>query len=567
MRFSEQAQLLEFRKHPAMRRRLLGSLLAVSIRKRRALPFTRSRAQYGRPSLECFETRALPSILTAAPGFHATVELALTVAQPVSTSLNSSDQTQPTVVLTQSQPGGQAGLGSSTVIQTQMQQWVEIKLQSLNLVPAQFGKPQQDQGQSTDTSGQGNSSVDAQGDAQGGQTDNSDNGSANLVGDNQGDQPVNPDDGQTGPSDSGDSGATDSSSQGVSDNSSAGDSSSPGDGGSTDGQHNSNHCHRTTDGSSGGQSDTSNTQVDPGQSDPAGSPTGQTSIAGQPSAAGQTSTTGQGSNIIPSTSDGKISTSPADPIAASPDIAIGADLGAIPAASNQSSASDKRQRSPNDASSILEAGQRGPASVQESKQRTPDGTFAVADEVRSPLAVRYQWAEQHSRNPVDGQSQLQNPTDDSAQRLLAERFRTPDASRGYGITETPVPPGEAAVFVGELPDDTARVVDYNAPPQNHGLLTDRLGLDFSSLRAEVHHFFEHIERLGVHAPERQIGPVICSLAVVVTAAMACEVAWRQARRPAANLPFALASTLDVADDAGGLAAMGLPHFGQFSALS
>jgi hypothetical protein len=83
----------------------------------------------------------------------------------------------------------------------------------------------------------------------------------------------------------------------------------------------------------------------------------------------------------------------------------------------------------------------------------------------------------------------------------------------------------------------------------------------------VQRFFEHIDQLGAHTTDRQTGLVLCSVAVVAAAAMACEVAWRQARRPVANTPLALASPLAWADDAEAPATIGLPYVGHFSTLS
>ena len=537
-----------------MRIGLLGSLLGVPGRRRRTLPSNKPGVQYPRLSLEVLESRALPSVLTVTLGPAAIVMPAPQAVQPVNTLLNSPGPDERSMAdgQTDSQQDGQASVGNS-VIQSQLHELVNLKLYPVSELTIQSGGPQQNPAQSP------GGTDDPQGDAQDGQSDGDDNGSANLIDDSQGDPSVNQDsdNGQPGQSDSSDAGATDSSSQG--------------DSSSTGSTNDCTHSHRTTNGSSDGQSDDQDTQVGPSQNAVAAqvSSTGQGMAAGQSTLTSQGSTAGQSSAILPSPSDGKTSSSLADSLAGNPELAPVADLsvGTIATASNQVSSSDKRQQGPSDASIALEAGQRGPASVQDGRQHSPDGTFTTADQVHGLLAVKNQGAEQFSRGQADGQNQQQNFADDPGQRLLAERLRL-DTYRGPAIAATVTPPGEEAIFVHDLPDDTAWVMDYVSPSlQKHELLTDSLHLDFASLRTEVQRFFEHIDHLGVHATERQIGLVIYSAFVVVSAAMACEVAWRQARRPAVNPPLALASTLDLADDGESPAAAGLPHFGQFSALS
>jgi hypothetical protein len=122
--------------------------------------------------------------------------------------------------------------------------------------------------------------------------------------------------------------------------------------------------------------------------------------------------------------------------------------------------------------------------------------------------------------------------------------------------------------VQDLPEDTVR--DNGQPnlvPQNHGLLTDSLSLDFASLRSEVQNFFAQIDNLGARATDRQIGIVLYSGAVVVAAAMACEVARRQARRPASGSAFVLSPQLDLRNEPDAPSGIGLPNLAQFSTFS
>ena len=81
-----------------------------------------------------------------------------------------------------------------------------------------------------------------------------------------------------------------------------------------------------------------------------------------------------------------------------------------------------------------------------------------------------------------------------------------------------------------------------------------------SVRSEVDCFFVQIDDLGGYATERRISMMLSSGAVVVAAAMACEVARRQARRPAADAPLG-APWVDAPSR------LGLPNFGSFSAFS
>jgi hypothetical protein len=442
------------------------------------------------------------------------------------------------------QQNGQAGKGP-TAIHAQLQVLVELSFQPVNVVPAQYGKPQQQQGQLPDNNGQANIPVIGQGDSQNGPTNSSDDGSGNLLDNSQSDQAVSLDPGQSGQSDSGESGGTESSSQG--------------EGGPTSTTtHDGNHCHRTANGSSEDQSNEQATPVDLSQSDPAG----QGTTSSQNGAS-------QGSTILGSSSESKTSSS-AEPLTGNPDVPSVAEPGtAISAEGNsQSGSPDRRQHGPSNAS-LLEVEQHSPSSAQEGKQHGPDGTVATADETHGVVAMRSQGADQRNHNQADGQGQQQTLTDDPPQRpLFAERLRGVDALRGTGTTETPSSPGEDAVFVGDFPEDTTSASEsMNVSPQKHGLLTDSLSLEIASLRSQVQRFFEHIDQLGAQTTDRQTGLVLCSVAVVAAAAMACEVAWRQARRPVANAPLALASPLAWADDAEAPAAIGLPYVGQFSTLS
>lgn len=529
-----------------MRVGLLGLLLGMPGWKRRTLPSTLLAAHFCRPSVEGLETRALPSVVAAPTGLGPIVDPASSPSPPVDSSLDSSGPAQPSASIDQGtgQPDGQAGT-ESIVIHGNLPDLVEIKLQAVKVVPTEFGQPQQFQGQSPIDNGQVNGVGDAQGGSQGGQSDNS---SGNLLDDSQGDQPVDPsqDTGQPAQGDSSDSGASDASGQG--------------DGSAAGSTHDGGHCHRSLDGPSDGQSDTP--QLIPGQ----GNPTNQGSTTGQSTSTVQASSSGQGSTIL--APEGKTSLSSADLVAGNSEVASVAELGVgtSTAASNQGSSSEKRQHGSSDAS-FIEAGQHGPAAVPEGKVHSPDAPLATAEEGHGPVAATTQGSEQHGRGLTDSPSPQQNLSDDPAQRPLAERSRVADGSRGVAIGQTPSLQSDDAVFVGEFSDEGARHPDLHVFPQRHELLTDGLSLDLSSLRVEVQRFFEQIDQLDTHATDRQVGLVFCSVAVVVTAAMACEVAWRQARRPTANSTLALASTLHLADAAEAPVATSLPHFGQFSALS
>ena len=100
-------------------------------------------------------------------------------------------------------------------------------------------------------------------------------------------------------------------------------------------------------------------------------------------------------------------------------------------------------------------------------------------------------------------------------------------------------------------------------PNRHGPLIEGLGFDFASLRPEVQRFFELLDNLGLQPGERQLSLLLSSGAVVVAAAMACEVARRQARRPVAGSAFALVANRELGTDTS--VPLGLPNFGQFSA--
>jgi hypothetical protein len=523
-----------------MRKGLLGSLPGLPGRTRQAMQSKRSPVQCRRPLLECLETRALPSLVTATPVVAVVPILAASNSQPLNTLLTSSNQGQASTVGGQSDglQDGQGGMGS-TSIQTAVFSLIELKAETVNLVALETVKPQQDQRQSQNDTGQGS----GQADAQGGQGDGRDNSTDPAQVDAQGDQPISPDDSQTGPGD-GSTVSTDPASQGA-----GSPNDSPSDG---------SNCHRSTDGSSGGPSANQDPSLDPGSSSP----------AVQGGMAVQSNTEVQSNTVVASPSDSKASTTTTDSLVGNPSIGSNADAGLATsvAASNQGSSADKRQHGSSDAS-VLEAGQRGSAGVADAKQRSPDGMSAAADDAHNPVPVKSQELEAHNHNQTESQSQQQIAADDSAQGPVAERLHLNYGSAAPASTESQFTPGEETLFIGDSPDDPAPATVYaNASPQNHELLTDGLALDLSSLRSEVQRFFEHIDKLGAHGRDKQIGLVLCSSAVVVAAAMACEVARRQARRPVAPWALALASTLDLADEAEAPAGSGLPHFGQFSAL-
>src|SRR5439155_22664391 len=85
-------------------------------------------------------------------------------------------------------------------------------------------------------------------------------------------------------------------------------------------------------------------------------------------------------------------------------------------------------------------------------------------------------------------------------------------------------PAEEVVtsVVSALLEPTAPETNHSyVSPKNHGLLTDSLALDFSSLRTEVQSFFELLNNLGGHPSEKQIALLLCSGPVLLGAAKSC----------------------------------------------
>src|SRR5262249_5223183 len=167
--------------------------------------------------------------------------------------------------------------------------------------------------------------------------------------------------------------------------------------------------------------------------------------------------------------------------------------------------------------------------LSEAKQHSNDGTPLVgAEEARTLVFSGSQGAEVVTHTPAGIQSQPSSGGPD--ERLAAAQLLAKTA-----VAEgTPTPAVEVLSPVAqELSDVLVPDADLATPsPRHHGLLLESLALDFASLRSEVESFFAQIDDLGGYAAERRITMILSSGAVVVAAAMACEVARRQARRPA-----------------------------------
>jgi hypothetical protein len=236
----------------------------------------------------------------------------------------------------------------------------------------------------------------------------------------------------------------------------------------------------------------------------------------------------------------------------------------------QGNALDKKPHGSSNGS-VSEEEPRSPVGTQEGKQHGPDGVAISPEEVRVLSYQGGQEPEQGSRNQAGALTQQQSPPmDETGARPAEERVAYGEVHQRLGnVEESSLSRAEAiATFmVLAIPEPVSAGNDYSyASPQDHGLLTDSLALDFSSLRLEVQSFFELVNNLGGHPTEKQIGVLVSCGAVVVAAAMACEVARRQARRPAPGSPFTLVSRLEFANDGDAASGAGLPHFGQFSAL-
>jgi hypothetical protein len=533
---------------------LLASLLKLPGRSRPRSRFSKTTSLSRRPFLESLENRTLPSI--------ASPKLADTPGLPVSGLADNSGLLNDLGNHRDDQhPGqnngpsngpqdGQDGENKTQVyvgVETQLDVQLDL-LEALNLNPYGDGRDNKPQGQ--DNNGQTNGPVDNQGpqgvnqgDGQGGPSDSSDNGQGNdqtnIQGDSQGDQEVSPGDGQGGPSDGSGPGSQGDSSdngqgngQGLVQGNSSDNGSTHGTGCGTNvpsehaGRTLHGPCARTNNDPPNGQDDKPNAAADIGPD--AGSDNG-----------------------------------PAGP-------SIGTADGINAPANGQGSALDRKQHG-SGSGAVSEGEHRGAVSGSDAKQHTPDGTAIPGEELHNLVSAGNPEPEQSNRNQAAAPGPLPSgPMEEPVPRQVEERVSLVEALQRSAAEENPYPPAREvfASLVYELPEHTVRDQDYpNGSPQKHGLLTDSLSLDLASLRAEVQSFFDLMDHLGGPATERQISVLLSSGAVVVAAAMACEVARRQARRPASGSTFALVPNVKFGGEADTPSGIGLPNFGQFSAFS
>jgi hypothetical protein len=231
----------------------------------------------------------------------------------------------------------------------------------------------------------------------------------------------------------------------------------------------------------------------------------------------------------------------------------------------QSSAADRKQHN-SSSGSISEGEQHGPANIQDGRQRSPDSSLLSSEELYSFASQTGSETEQNNRNQAVAPSQQQNVAwEELGQRKVDERVPHGEARQRFA-TEEETPPPEVVTSAAFQLTELANAGYPYAAPDSHEPLTDGLSFDLASLRAEVHHFFERLNDLGGHPTEKQISVLLSSGAVVVAAAMACEVARRQARRATPGSPFALVPKLELAKESDGMSSAGLPNFGQFSAF-
>jgi len=194
-----------------------------------------------------------------------------------------------------------------------------------------------------------------------------------------------------------------------------------------------------------------------------------------------------------------------------------------------------------------------------------DGAITQGDEIHGLISA----GNQESRSQASIYVQPpRGATDDSGQRPVAERFASEGSSRRFTVepytADEKVSAPITSYFVTDTPQDSDQP---NLTPQNHGLLTDSLAIDLASLRSEVQRFFAQIDSLGARGAERKIGMALCSGALVAAAAMACELARRQARRPVSGPVLKGNPQLGLGDEADDPASVELPNLAQFSAFS
>jgi hypothetical protein len=505
----------------------LRSLLKLSGRGRRIKQVASLGASGRRPFLESLETRSLPSVFVLGADITAPPVTAVTQnTGPVGSANPSSNMGgQSETVQTELGSKGTAQLTSGASIH------VTIRQTPVSLQPIGDANSTGDNEQAQDDSGQGDGQTDAQG--------------------GQGDQGVNPADGQDGQDNSSDNGQGSSQLNGQGDTGDQGTSQVQGQSGQSD------------DGSAStgtGQEVSTPTSTGTGSDDVQdnrpriSTPDGQ---GDNPQLPLDTDQSGMAINGLVSSSTGKTTSSSAGSPGDSPNGATVSSTEGLNSATNtQSGTGDKRLHGPTIAA-VPDGEQRGPLSAPDGKHGVDAGAIQ-GDDTHSPIPPG-------TLEPrIQVGAQVQHGAEDPGQRQVQERFVFEDSPR-LAIVE-PYGSNEKVLHsVSYLPGDT--LPDNDAPelaPQNHGLLTDRLFLDFASLSSEVQRFFAQIDELGVRGTERKIGMVLCTGALVAAAAMACEVARRQARRQVLGPMIGQNPELELGNEADDPSDIGLPNLAQFS---
>lgn len=501
-----------------------GYLLRLSDRRRPALQFARAGTRSRPPFLEGLETRALPARLIAAPDL-------VDVAAVSTGSLATAPETVLVSPVVEPQSGDVGGQGDGPQIQhggprgNRLQlvvvPVVQITLDPVDILPIRNGNRQGDNSQQTGTANVQDDPTVSQGDGPNGPSDNTENSSATDPADGQSTQGQGQLDGQN----------------------------DQGDGSTSLVLDNTGHPCNTATGTDSSDNPTSDSPSDCQNGEQPDADQGSTMDNVAVSSPGGRNGTSPG-NLGDYTNNGSV---------------LGTEEEINAGTSSQNNMPEKKPTSPSSIS-FLEGEQHSLGNTADGRQHGPDGNIVAGEELRSLVFAGVPDPEPHSRN----QPGLQNGAMESAGRQLQERMPLTETFPRPTLAETPRVAGEEilAPVVYDAPEDPAPAEDRpKASPQNHGLLTDSLALEFSSLRSEVQKFFDQINNLGTHATERQISVVLCSGAIVVAAAMACEVARRQARQPAPLSSLALIPKLDVANDADTSSGIGPLNVGQISTFS
>jgi hypothetical protein len=228
----------------------------------------------------------------------------------------------------------------------------------------------------------------------------------------------------------------------------------------------------------------------------------------------------------------------------------------------QGSSPDRRLQSPS-AGPIFDGEPHGLLAGSDGRQRSPASTGGTSEDPRVLSTPTMPALDQGNRYQVANQSSAPSGAwEDSVPWLVENRVVPGEDSSESGIADAlPTPDDEVLALANDLHQGVVRGEDLvSLPPQNQGLIIRSPLVNAATLRLEVENFFSQIDNLGVQPTDKALGMMLSSGAVVVGAAMACEIARRQARRPTAGpklaVPYAEAPS-----------GIGLPNLGQFSALS